>query len=55
MNGPGRDGLATVEELYTLEGVERRHAYTELLIRPDHEAVLARGLKEIEAAEKGEG
>lgn len=49
----GRDGLASVSGYYTLEGVERRHAYTSLLIRPRHNEVLAQGLKYIEETEQG--
>jgi len=43
-----------VEELYTLEGVEKHHSYTSLLVRPNHDEVLARGLRFIEEAEDAE-
>jgi len=43
-----------VEELYTLEGVETHHSYTTFLIRPDHDEVLARGLRFIEETEEEE-
>jgi len=49
-----RDGLSDVGELYTLEGVEKHHSYTSLLVRPNHDEVLARGLRFIEEAEDAE-